>query len=109
MFSTGDTTGADNVFATGYVDHQRPARLDLVGPAEFRAIVDGARRSMPNLTVTIEGEVIEDRGFVAFRLRWSSDNAERETLEMLRMEHGKVVEHWGGEAWSRPRQNEVQR
>jgi predicted SnoaL-like aldol condensation-catalyzing enzyme len=52
------------------------------------------------LDVTIEDLIAaEDRAKV--RLRWrgtrtSGDDVERETLEIIRIQDGTAVEHWGG-------------
>lgn len=97
MFSTGDTTAADGVFAVSYVDHQKPLWVQHEGPAEFRVIVELARRTLPGLTVRVADTVIGDGDTVAARLVWVSDCGVRETLEMLRVEDGKVAEHWGAE------------
>lgn len=41
------------------------------------------------------------------RIRWrfappgQADATERETVEIVRIEGGQAVEHWGAEAWSR--------
>jgi predicted SnoaL-like aldol condensation-catalyzing enzyme len=57
---------------------------------------------MPNLVVTVQGVVITDAGHTAGRLLWQCDVVERETIEMLRFDEGKAVEHWGAESWRRP-------
>lgn len=103
IFNTGDLSEVDSIFAPEYIDHQRPAWLDATGPEEFKQIVLSARQSLPNLKVTIEDIVAEDDKVVT-RLHWhSTDPAgktiERETIDILRFVGGKVVEHWGAEAW----------
>src|SRR5438132_9346981 len=60
MFNTGDTVNAWRVFSPDYVDHQKPAFIDTDGPEEFAAIVALARRSLPNLQVSIEDVIVED-------------------------------------------------
>jgi predicted SnoaL-like aldol condensation-catalyzing enzyme len=103
MFNSGDVSDADRIFSPEYEDHQKPEEWDISGPEEFRQIVTNARRVLAHLHVTIE-DLIAEGNRVAARLRWSSvDHAgakmERETLEVLRIENGKVIEHWGAEAW----------
>jgi predicted SnoaL-like aldol condensation-catalyzing enzyme len=103
MFNTGDLSEVDSLFFSEYVDHQRPSWLDVEGAEEFKHIVLGARKSLPNLRVTIE-DVIAEGDTVVARLQWRSTHPEekkieRETIEMLRFAHGKVIEHWGAEAW----------
>jgi len=103
-FNTGDTVGAWRAFSLEYVDHQKPAFIDTDGPEEFAAIVALARRSLPNLQVSIEDVIVEGDKLAA-RLRWHSADAQgrtidRETIEILRFSNGRVAEHWGAEAWS---------
>ena len=92
------------LFGSRYIDHQRPEWLDTVGPEEFRQIVELARKSIPGLVVTIEEPVVVTDQAIAGRLRWTGDTVERETIELMRLDNGKVVEHWGAEQWSRKRQ-----
>jgi predicted SnoaL-like aldol condensation-catalyzing enzyme len=104
MFNTGDTVNAWLVFSPDYVDHQKPAFIDTDGPEEFAAIVALARRSLPNLQVSIEDVIVEGDKLRA-RLRWHSPDAlgrtlDRETIETLRFSNGRVAEHWGAEASS---------
>jgi hypothetical protein len=40
---------------------------------------------------------------VVGRLLWSSDKGERETIEILCVRNGKFAEHWGAEAWAKPK------
>ena len=104
IFNTGDLAEVDALFSAEYIDHQRPAWLDAIGPEEFRQIVLSARTSLPNLQVTIEALVAEGDS-VAARLHWHSTHPagtiiERETLDILRFVNGKAVEHWGAEGWA---------
>ena len=69
MFNAGETLCAGRVLSPDYVDHQKPAFIATEGPEEFVTIVALARRSLPNLHVSIEEVVVEgDR--LAARLRW---------------------------------------
>ena len=97
MFNSGRTDRAGAVFSSSYVDHQRPEWLDLDGPAEFAAIVELARSSLPGLRVGSRVVVDAGPGYVAAVFVWSSSVGVRETLEVLRVEDGLVVEHWGAE------------
>ncbi|HZU66785.1 MAG TPA: ester cyclase [Ktedonobacteraceae bacterium] len=105
MFNTGDLSEVGSLFSPDYVDHQRPPWLDVSGSEEFKQIVLSARKSLPNLRVTIEDVIVEsDR--VVVRLRWRSTHPEgkkieRETIDILRFAQGKAVEHWGAEAWTK--------
>src|SRR5260370_2059209 len=104
IFNTGDLSEVDFLFSSEYVDHQRPASLDVSGSEEFKQIVMGARKSLQNLRVTVEDVIAEDDK-VTTRLHWHSThptgkNVDRETIDILRFVNGKVVEHWGAEAWT---------
>jgi predicted SnoaL-like aldol condensation-catalyzing enzyme len=103
IFNTGDLSEVASLFSPEYVDHQRPAWLDVSGSEEFKQIVMDARMSLPNLRVTVE-DVIAEGEKVTTRLHWHSSHptgkqVDRETIEILRFVRGKVVEHWGAEAW----------
>ncbi len=105
IFNTGDLSEVDSLFSSEYVDHQRPPWLDVNGSEEFKHIVLGARKSLPNLRVTIEDVIAEGETVVA-RLQWRSTHPEgkkieRETIDILRFAHGKAIEHWGAEAWTK--------
>jgi predicted SnoaL-like aldol condensation-catalyzing enzyme len=102
MFSTGDTSAAASVFATEYLDHQG---LDepVKGPGGFEQVVAAARRPYEDLTVNIV-DVVAEGEKIAVRLRWNGRHGGtivvRETIDLLRLENGKVVEHWGSRLWS---------
>jgi predicted ester cyclase len=68
--------------------------------------VQVARRAFTELHVRIEDVLIDDDK-VAARLRWSGirdgRSVERETIDILRVEHGRVVEHWGARLWASER------
>lgn len=100
IFSNGDVSSVDGLFAPDYVDHQRPEWMNETGAEEFKAIVKLARDNMPNLSVTIEGPIIADANMVAGRMLWQSDRQKRETIEILRISNGAFVEHWGAKSWS---------
>jgi predicted ester cyclase len=108
IFNIGDVSDVASVFSPHYVDHQadtqRAPGVDIDGPEEFRQVVTGARKALPNLTVTIE-DLIAESDTVAARLQWHSIDStgkkiKRETIEILRFSNGQVVEHWGAESWS---------
>lgn len=101
IFSSGDVGRVDELFSPKYIDQQRPEWIQQRGAEEFKAIVKRARNSMPGLQVEIEGPVIADGEMVAGRLHWLSPGIERKTIEMLRVEAGRFVEHWGAEVWSK--------
>lgn len=105
IFSTGDVRLVHEIFADTYVDHQRPDWIDFDGPAEFIAIVESARSSLPDLRVQLVAEPIRHQDLEVAILRWVSRSAdevvvERDTVETLRIENGQVAEHWGVEVRS---------
>lgn len=104
IFNTGNVSEVESIFSESYIDHQKPDWLTEDGPQEFRQIVQSARKSLPNLTVTIKDTITEESKIVA-RLQWHSvDDAgkkiDRETIDILHFEGGKAIEHWGAESWS---------
>lgn len=101
MFNTGDTTEVSDIFDKDYLDHQKPEWFTVDGPEEFAQIVKLARDNSPNLEVSILGEIISDENMVAVRLLWSCDLSVRETIEILRVEDGKFVEHWGAQSYEK--------
>jgi predicted SnoaL-like aldol condensation-catalyzing enzyme len=104
VFNTGNLTEVNLLFSPEYIDHQRPPWMDAIGQEEFKQIVALARKSLPNLHVTIKDLIAEENTVVA-RLHWNSVDTkgkkiDRETIDILRFADGKAVEHWGAEAWS---------
>jgi len=100
MFSTGDLTGIGATVARDYVDHQGLGGEPIHGAEGFAQVVAAARAAYRALEVTVEDLVVaEDRA--AARLSWrgtrpSGEVVERETLEIVRVQEGKAIEHWGG-------------
>lgn len=83
---------------------RNPPGIDVDGPEEFKQVVMSARKSLPNLNVTMEDLIAEGDKVVA-RLQWHSTDStgkkiDRETIDILRFKNGQAVEHWGAEAWS---------
>ncbi len=100
MFNTGDLSDVEAAVHTDYVDHQGLDGEPVQGVAGFARVVFAARGRYQSLRVTIEA-LIEESERVAARLRWqgvriSGEVVDRETLEIVRIEGGKAVEHWGG-------------
>ena len=104
MFSTGDVSRVREVFADGYIDHQGLGGEKVRGPDGFARVVRAARNPerYADVAVTIEDAIVEgDRA--AVRLRWrqtlcSGEEVRRETIDLLRIADGRVVEHWGAES-----------
>jgi hypothetical protein len=103
VFNTGDTSQVDQLFAQDYIDYQKPSHITVDGPEEFKLIVRGARKYLPNLVVSIE-DAFHQNDRIAARLLWTSESEagekiRRETIEILRLEDGLIAEHWGAESW----------
>src|SRR5438445_12618376 len=96
MFSTSDTSTAAAVFAPNYLDHQGLGE-PVKGPGAFEAVVAAARRSYDELPGRIV-DAVPEGDKIAARLRWNGrrggKEVVRETIDLLRLEHGKVVDHW---------------
>lgn len=104
-FATGDTRDCGEYVSPSYVDHQGRAGVPLRGLEGFRKVVGAAHRSTtPQLSIE---DVIADEARAVARVRWrfvppgQGEATERETIEIIRVEDGRAVEHWGAEAWSR--------
>ena len=105
IFNTGEVSKVEQIFSSEYVDHQRPDFIKANGPEEFKQIVNLARKSLPNLVVTVVDLKLELDKLIA-RLHWHSldengHQIERETLDTLRFVDGQFVEHWGEELWEK--------
>ncbi len=102
-FATGDVDAVDEVVAPSYVDHQgldgeRPIR----GADGFARVVAVARAGYDDLTVTI-ADLVEGPDRVVLRLLWdgrrpTGARVQRETIDIIRAEGGRAVEHWGARA-----------
>ena len=104
--ATGDTHDCHEYVSASYLDHQGRGGVPLHGPDGFQQVVRAAHRSTtPHLLVE---DLITDETRAVARIRWRfapsdrGDHVERETIEIIRVEGGQAVEHWGAEAWSRP-------
>ncbi len=99
MFSTGDVSGAPDVVAAEYVDHQGLDGNEMSGVGGFVHVVEVARQDYATLSVeVVDLEVAGDTAHG--RLRWTGvgrdgRTAERETSETVRVADGRAVEHWG--------------
>jgi predicted ester cyclase len=99
MFATGDVAAVADVVADEYHDHQGLNGVEIHGTDGFCRVVEVARASMLDLTITVEDLVADDER-VAARIRWqgrspSGDAVDRETIDLLRVSAGRAVEHWG--------------
>ena len=104
-FDTGDAHDCHEYVAASYLDHQGHGGVPLHGPEGFQQVVRAAHRSTaPQLSIE---DIFGDETRAVARVRWrftapgQGDPIERETIEIIRVEGGQAVEHWGAEAWSR--------
>lgn len=99
MFSTGDLSDLEETVHPAHLDHQGLRGEPVRGPAGFASVGAAARAGFTNLDVTVE-DLITNPDRAAARLQWSGVQADREvtcqTLEIVRIEDGMAVEHWGG-------------
>lgn len=99
MFSSGDVSAVQAVVHPDYFDHQGLGGEPVHGPLGFATVVAAARSSYARLEVTLE-DLIGAGDRAAARLQWhgtrlEGDVVRRETIEIIRIEQGKAVEHWG--------------
>lgn len=101
IFRSGDTSRVNDLFASSYLDHQGLGE-PVTGPDGFRTVVHAARSSYDHLDVDIE-DFIESANKVCVRLAWRGTKGmrvvERETIDILRIGDGLIVEHWGARLW----------
>ncbi len=99
MFSTGDVSGVEEAVHPDYLDHQGLHGDSIHGPAGFASVVAAARGGFEALDVTVE-DLITGNDRAAARLQWTGvrhdGNLTRQTLEIIRIEDGMAIEHWGG-------------
>ncbi len=107
-FEIGNLDDVETYVAHNYLDHQGLGS-PLHGPAGFCHVVQTAR-AQASVKVSIE-DVVTDGVRAAARIRWrhqphdGSDTVERETIDIVGVENGKAVEHWGAKAWARTQQS----
>ncbi len=99
MFSSGDVSKVQAVVHQDYFDHQGLGGEPVRGPSGFAKVVAAARSSYASLEVTLQDLILADDRAAA-RLQWygtrlDGDVVRRETIDIIRIEHGKAVEHWG--------------
>jgi predicted ester cyclase len=103
MVAAFDTGNVDDISAfvdANYLDHQGLDGEEIHGPDGFARVVRVARSGYDDLTVTVQ-ELIEEGNRAAARVQWrgtraAGDVAERETIEIVHVNAGRAVEHWGG-------------
>ena len=100
-FNTGETNQLETIIHPDYLDHQGlPHSRPIRGIEGFRQVIEVARSGFEDLSVEVV-DLIEGSDRSAARLVWSAvrrsgETAERETLEIVRIDTGRAIEHWGG-------------
>jgi predicted SnoaL-like aldol condensation-catalyzing enzyme len=106
ILATGDLDAVSSAVAEEYIDHQGLGDVEIRGQLGFRRVVEAVHESS-DAPVTIE-DVVAAGDKAALRLRWHGTNragrtVTRETLDLLRFEEGRLIEHWGAELFRRER------
>ena len=99
-FNTGDEAEVEAIVHPDYVDHQGLGDGPVTGTAGFTTVVTVARSGFYALEVVVE-DLIEQADRAAARLRWHGTPKlgkpfQRETIEIIRVQDGLAIEHWGG-------------
>lgn len=104
-FATGRTHDCHEYISPSYFDHQGRRGTPLRGPDGFQQVVHAAHRTAtPDLSIE---DLIANETRAVARIRWRftsphhGEVTERETIDIVRVEGGQAIEHWGAEAWSR--------
>lgn len=108
-FNTGNIDLADEVFSPGFFDHGSAPGLPNTGPESFKQMLRMFRAAFPDMHATIDDMIAEDDKVVT-RTHWHGTHqgeffgapatGKEFTLtstDILRIEDGKVAEHWGNE------------
>jgi steroid delta-isomerase-like uncharacterized protein len=70
LFTRGDLSAADDIFATNYIGHDPALPSDIHGVEEFKSFVRMYRSAFPDLQLTVEEQIAEDDMVVTrFRAR----------------------------------------
>jgi predicted SnoaL-like aldol condensation-catalyzing enzyme len=98
MFATGEVDAAPQTVAEGYRDHEPGHAPRVLGVAGFCERVRSERSAYVVLDVWPEGLVAEQDQVTA-QLHWqgvlpTGDTLDRITIDVLRVEGGRAVEHW---------------
>ena len=102
MFDSGDPTYADRVVAADYVDHQGFGQGPMRGVDGFALVVTANYAGYEQHEVTIE-DMFGTIDRAVARIRWQGrrpdgEYVDRQTIDIIRVENGRAVEHWGARA-----------
>lgn len=102
MFASGDPSGAGEVVAEGYLDHQGLGAGPVQGIAGFAHVVRTNHAAYRHQEISIEDLFgAEDRAVA--RISWrgqrhDGEKVDRQTIDIIRIADGRAVEHWGARA-----------
>ena len=102
MFDSGDPTHAARVVATDHVDHQGLGQGPIRGVDGFAQVVAASHAGCEQQEVTIE-DIFGTPDRAVARIRWqgrrpNGERVDRETIDIIGVENGRAVEHWGARA-----------
>lgn len=98
VFDSGDPTHADRV-AADYRDHQGLGQGPMRGVDGFAQVVTTNYAGYERQEVTTE-DIFGTGDRAVARIRWQGrrpdgDYVDRQTIDIIRIENGRAVEHWG--------------
>lgn len=102
MFDSGDPTHAEQVVAADYLDHQGLGQGPMRGVDGFAQVVTTNYAGYEQQDVTIE-DIFGTTDRAVARIRWQGrrrdgEHVDRQTIDIIRIENGRAVEHWGARA-----------
>jgi predicted SnoaL-like aldol condensation-catalyzing enzyme len=102
MFASGDPSGAAEVVAPDYLDHQGLGSGPIRGVEGFAHVVRTNHAAYERQEISVEDLFGADDRAVA-RIRWrgrrhDGEEVDRETIDIIRVADGRAVEHWGARA-----------
>lgn len=99
-FDTGELAAVADVVHADYLDHQGlDGQRPITGVDGFVHVVRTARAAYAELSVTIV-DLVEGPDRAAARIAWdgvrpTGERVHRETIDIVRVEDARAVEHWG--------------
>jgi len=101
MFASGDPSTAETVVAPDYVDHQGLGAGSILGVAGFARVVRLNYASIRGQQIDVVDMFGLDDRAVA-RIRWrgvraDGEKVDRQTIDIIRVERGLAIEHWGAQ------------
>lgn len=102
MFASGDPSKAATVVGADYLDHQGLGTGPIRGVDGFAHVVRTNHATYETQEVCIEDLFgVADRAVA--RIRWrgrrrDGEVIDRETIDIVRVNRGRAIEHWGGQA-----------